>query len=88
MDSEGLKLVLSMGDPSPPPLSVDTDVIHVLKYTRPSPSVLHTASDQSTKVTNEHVHGKKLHLKQWILLFRPIKCSNIKQPLCPVCIEY
>ena len=43
----GLKLVLLMGEP-PPPLStkVDTDVIHDIKYTRPSPPYLPTASDQ------------------------------------------
>ena len=36
----GLNLVLSMGDPSPPlSTQVDTDVIHVIKWTRPSPSI-------------------------------------------------
>ena len=38
----GLRVVLLMGEHSlPPPLStkVDTDVIHVIKYTRPPPSI-------------------------------------------------
>ena len=35
-------------DLPPPPLStlVDIDIVHVMKWTRPSPSVLPTASDQ------------------------------------------
>ena len=39
------KCILSMWDPSPPlSTKVDTDIIHVIKYTRPSPSV---SSDQN-----------------------------------------
>ena len=48
------KYILSIGDPSPLQLStlVDTDVIHVIKWIRPSPSVLHTASNQKLDCMN------------------------------------
>ena len=43
----GLNLVLSIGDPSPPTMYVDTDVIHMTKWTRPSLLFLHTAGAQN-----------------------------------------
>ena len=40
LQRKGLKLVLSIGDPSRPlSTKVDTDVIHMIRWTRPSPSV-------------------------------------------------
>ena len=45
----GLNLVYSMGDPSPPlSTQVDTDVIHVIKWTLPSPSVFAYCKESKT----------------------------------------
>ena len=40
-----VKCVLSIRGPFPPVYLGDTDVVYVIKWTRPSPSILHTASN-------------------------------------------
>ena len=40
-----VKCVLSIRGPIPPVYLGDTDVVYMIKWTRPSPSILHTASN-------------------------------------------